>query len=138
MPFQHESIDGGRGVEFRGSGHLTGAEIIAIKQQILAEGEAMRSWKFGFVLLTGLDSFEISVEEVRAIADLDKAISVYAPIVVLAVVAPRDHDFGMARMWESVIDVAGWSTAVFRTRAEAEAWMLERLPSSSDATEPQH
>ena len=136
MPFHYEVIDNGRGVEFAGSGDLTGAEIIAVKQQLITLGEAMSSWRFAIVLLTGLDSFEISVEDIHAIAELEKAIAVHAPRVVLAVVAPRDHDFGMARMWESIIDIPGWTTAVFRTRADADAWMLDRLPSSSDAAEP--
>jgi hypothetical protein len=138
MPFTYETIDGGKGVEFLGSGHLTGAEIIEVKQRLLAQGEEMRSWKFGFVLLTNLDSFQISVEEVRAIAELEKLISAYAPKVALAVIAPRDHDFGMARMWESIIDIPGWTTGVFRTRPEAEAWMLALLPNSSEAAEPSH
>lgn len=137
MPFDYEMLDSGRGVEFIGSGDLAGAEIVEVKQRLLADEDAVRRWKFGYVLLTNLDSFQITVDEVRAIAALDKRLSVLTPEVVLAVIAPRDHDFGMARMWESVLDIPGWTTAVFRTRGEAEAWMLDRMPSSSDATEPQ-
>jgi hypothetical protein len=136
MAFTHETIDGGRGVEFAGTGDLTGREILELKRRLLADEAGIRKWRFGFVLLTNLKSFQISVEDVRAIAEIDKRMAALTPEVVLAVIAPRDHDFGMARMWESILDIPGWRTAVFRARAEAELWMADTLPSSSDATEP--
>lgn len=41
----------------------------------------------------------------------------------VAVVAPRDVDFGVFRMYGSLADEQAFAVMVFRTRAEAEAWL---------------
>jgi hypothetical protein len=44
-----------------------------------------------------------------------------APAV--AIVAPSDLAFGIARMWEAFAEVTRWNTHVFRSRAEADPWL---------------
>ena len=45
------------------------------------------------------------------------------PNVRMAVIAPKDIVFGLARMWECYVDGVGYTTKVFRTREDAQSWL---------------
>jgi hypothetical protein len=45
---------------------------------------------------------------------------------MIAVIAPQNVSFGLARMYEAFADMIPWDFAVFRTAEEALAWL--RLP----------
>ncbi len=38
----------------------------------------------------------------------------------VAVVAPRDLEYGLSRIWQVFVEENGWETIVFRSRTEAE------------------
>jgi hypothetical protein len=42
---------------------------------------------------------------------------------MVAVIAPRDVSFGLARMYEALANMIPWNFVVFRTAGEALAWM---------------
>ena len=123
MPAFTEFTEDGRGVVFHGVGELAGPEIIEVKGQLAADEERVRRLEFALVLLVEVRVFSITLEEVRAVAAIDHRLAHLVPHLTVAIVAPRDHDFGVARMWESIADVSGWTTGVFRERGEAEAWI---------------
>ena len=127
MPALNEFVENGRGVVFHGAGELTGREVIEVKEQLAADEERVRPLEFALVLLVEVRAFSITTEEVRAVAAIDHRIARLAPHLTVGIVAPRDHDFGVARMWEVLADVPGWTTQVFRERGEAEAWIQSSL-----------
>ena len=43
----------------------------------------------------------------------------------VAFCTPADMNFGLARMWEALADETGWEIQVFRSKAEATAWLDE-------------
>ena len=51
-------------------------------------------------------------------------------MVAVVVIAPRTHDFGMARMWGRS-STSGWSASVVRTRQEADAWLAPRIEAAA-------
>ncbi len=113
-------------LRFVGSGRLTGHEIIGAKQALLTTEDQVRLVRAFLVNLANVDVLEISGEEMRQIIGLDAQLSALAPHAAVAIVAPRDHVFGLARMWEAHADTVGWTTAVFRSAAEANAWLEQR------------
>jgi len=48
----------------------------------------------------------------------------------VAVVAPRDMEFGMTRMYASLSEDIGPRVGVFRTRSEARAWIAGSAPAA--------
>lgn len=130
MPALNEFIEGGRGVVFHGVGELTGKEVIEVKEQLAADEARARSLEFALVLLVEVSAFRITTKEVRAVAAIDHRLARLVPHLTVGIVAPRDHDFGVARMWEAIADVPGWMKGVFRERAEAEAWIRGILKGS--------
>ena len=118
-----EFIENGRGVVFHGVGELTGREIIEVKEQLAADEQRVRLLEFALVLLVEVRAFKITAEEVRVIAAIDHRLARLVPHLKVAIAAPRDHDFGVARMWEVIADVPGWMKRVFRDRGKAESWI---------------
>jgi hypothetical protein len=128
--FSMEFIDKGRGVLFTGAGELTGDEMMAPKYRMLEDPAKLTPLRFAIVSLIDVTRFDISPEQVHALAELDKQIGQHAPVVVVVVIAPRTHDFGMARMWETILDVPGWTSSVVRTRVEADAFLASHVTGS--------
>lgn len=46
-----------------------------------------------------------------------------------AIVAKKNLEFGVSRMWETVVQVKGlkWETMVFKDRADAEEWIKQKV-----------
>ena len=51
----------------------------------------------------------------------------------VAIVAPKDSLFGMARMWEVYVEATGWRTKVFRSSEEALPWVVQSNAVSGEA-----
>jgi len=60
---------------------------------------------------------------VRRLIEVDRSLVELIPRTAIAIVAPKDELFGLSRMWEMMVGVPGWETRVFRSRADAEAWL---------------
>jgi hypothetical protein len=125
MPIATETLDDGRGLLMTGRGTLTGAEIIAAKRQLLADEAAIREVTFCVFEMLHIAKLDITVQEIHDIASIDRELTRVIPRATIAVIAPCDHDFGMARMWESIADLPGWMTKICRTVPEAEQWLFE-------------
>ncbi|MBZ5535614.1 MAG: hypothetical protein LAO31_06630 [Acidobacteriia bacterium] len=85
------------------------------------------------LLLTGsgvLKGREIIQAKETLIAQQEQVRRITRAMFLLAVVAPKDYMFGLARTWEALVDSAGWQTAVFQTRLDAEACLQTIQPAS--------
>ena len=67
--------------------------------------------------------FGITTEDVKRIAAVAKELRRRGPIGPSALVASEDYAYGMARMFATYDTQNHGSFAVFRTMAEAEAWL---------------
>jgi hypothetical protein len=115
--------DDGRTLLLSGSGVLTGREIIHAKESLLTQQERVRSITRAMVLFTDVTVLDVSPDEIRQVVGLDQQLARLAPHVAVAIVAPRDYMFGLARSWEALVDSAGWQTGVFQSLPDAEAWL---------------
>lgn len=52
--------------------------------------------------------------------------------LVAVIVARRDLEFGLSRMWQILIEQTGWRTMIFRSRPEAECWITGNLHALSE------
>ena len=123
MPYQVEFVAGGTGIHLTGAGTVLGAEIVAGAFEAHRDEARARGLRYGLVDLTELTVLQITTEEIRDTVAEDRVTAALAPGIFVAIVAPRDYVFGMARMWQAFAEVTGWETAVFRDRAEAIEWL---------------
>jgi hypothetical protein len=130
MAYFTEYTADGLGVLHRGEGVVNGADVVAASVEHHRLEERARRLRYGFVDFSQVTELRISAAEVEAIAGENRRTAALAPNVVVAVLAPMDHAFGLSRMWETFAEVTGWSTRVFRDRVEALAWLRERIPNA--------
>ncbi|MFB3916573.1 MAG: hypothetical protein ACE14M_07585 [Terriglobales bacterium] len=87
------------------------AEIIDAKNGLLSIEPKLRSWIFGVVDLSTAKSADYSSDELRAIATVDEALSsITRSDATIAIVAPGDLQFGLARMWQAFAHAITWET----------------------------
>jgi hypothetical protein len=116
-------IEEGRGLMFVGSGCVTWREIYEAKTELAARKDIVRPVPFAIIDLEAITALQLDAEELRQLASIDLFLATLSPGAVVAVVAPQDHVFGMARMWEVFAEPTGWRIRVFRSREEACAWV---------------
>ena len=127
MAYTTTFIDGGRGVLHVARGIVVSEEILGGAREIQRDEARARQLKYGITDLTDVEELRVTTQDMRRIAEGSKRTALLVPHGFVAIVAPRDHLFGMARMWEALVDEAEWETSVFRTRNEADAWIQTRL-----------
>ncbi|HUO65625.1 MAG TPA: hypothetical protein VMT97_18040 [Terriglobales bacterium] len=124
MPLSIEFLSGGRGLELVGSGVLTAQEILEAKGALLRSPERLRELHHALIDITDVTELRVTHDDVLEFVTADMQIALIVPRpMAVAVVAPGDLAFGVARMWEGFAEVTRWNRHVFRSRPEAELWL---------------
>ena len=76
---------------------------------------------------TAITKFLIDTDGARQLASLSIRESMRNPGMLLALVSPKDFEFGMSRMFQVLSEENKFKTAVFRDRASAETWIQKCL-----------
>lgn len=121
--FTHELLDDGTFLVLKGSGVLTGLELIETKRNLVKTGDAVRRVRRALVLFDQVTKVDVSADDVRRLIQVDRSLAEFIPRTAIAIDAPEDELFGLSRMWEMMVGVPGWETRVFRSRCDAEAWL---------------
>jgi hypothetical protein len=117
-----------KGVVFSCQGRVTATEMAEVKSALLARPSAIGSCLFGIVDHTDAERVEYTTADLHRLARLDHALAPYTRQgIAVAIVAPRDLEFGLSRMWQAFVQDNGWDTMVFRNRMHAEEWIRERV-----------
>jgi hypothetical protein len=118
--------DGG-GLLFICTGNVTAKDLLDAKDRLLETPTRLQECRFAIVDLGLASSLELSPDEVRKIADRDRELAVITrPGLPVAVLAPNDVAYGLARMWEVFVENTGWETIIFKTREEGEDWVRQK------------
>lgn len=130
MPIQIKSIDGGIGVEFIGSGIVTGADIITANKENY-RNEKFSKQKYQIVDRTEFAEYQVSTEEIQIIAEQDKAAAKTNPNIIIALISKTDLQYGISRMYQAYVGDSGFLTEIFRDRKSAEEWIKHQLKKSA-------
>ena len=125
MPIQINYIEAGIGVEFIGSGVVTGADIIAANKEIYRNENFYRQ-KYQLVDRTKCTKYQVSHEEI-IIAEQDKVAAKTNPNIIIAFISTSPLQYGISRMYQAYVGDDGFLTEVFRDRKSAEKWIEEQL-----------
>ncbi len=127
MPLHTEFTPDGRGVLQTATGSVSLVELITDLSG--RQGDPARIAQRRFVLtdFSGATALtDATTENLRRLIAEQRRTARAAPKLDLAIIAPSDLIFGVARMWEGMAEDLGWSGCVVRTRAEALAWLREQ------------
>jgi hypothetical protein len=113
------------GADVRFTGATTGDEIVGAKVDALAHfpGGTLRFLLFD---LSGSERLDIPTLDVRRVARVDREYAETHPPFAIAVVAPDDLEYGLARMWQAFVDDTPIQSVVARSRPEALIWLAGR------------
>jgi hypothetical protein len=128
MPIDIEGRQNGLGVIYNCRGAMTIDDFFQAGMGFLAHPKEIKEWRYAIIDLTFVEAMNITSDDIRAVVEQNKRIAALAlPGPILAVASPRDLGFGLARIWEALVEQTGWETMTFRSRSEAEDWIKERL-----------
>lgn len=116
-----------RGAQATASGRLMGDELIAVLQEVNARSETTPILYTCFDF-DGVTEIDLPTQQLQKAARsaVDAAHKGETPRVV-AIVAGSDLAYGLARMYMAFITETGWEAELFRGRAEAVAWLRQRV-----------
>ena len=123
MPYSTELIDGGKGILHVGRGIVTGEELLASAHGVLQMVKGGASPSYAVADLSEAVSLRVSPEEIKGNAEINIEISKYLQTGKVAIVAPRDYIYGIARMWQTYSEKTNWITQIFRSKNEAFEWI---------------
>ena len=127
MPVNLVELAERRGIAKIGRDIVVGSDLRAALRLLLHD-DKLAQYLFGLADFSLADHVEFTTPDLRSFALLDNEIAkITRPGWLVAVVAPHDAIYGMARMWPAFADENGWETAVCRTRLDAETWVIERV-----------
>ena len=128
MPIATAFTPDGAGLLRTAQGQVTGAELIAADIPLLSDPATIARLRYVLLDFGDATDLQATKEEARSIANQDAEFASVNPQISIAIVAPRDVQFGMSRMWQVFVADTGWETAVFRDRPAAVAWLRGRVP----------
>jgi hypothetical protein len=128
MPIEIRDVDGSLGNLITATGFLSQSEYVeAIRQHLTQDGEKFRGYSFSLSDYNGITGADVPTRAIESVASMCKRAADLNPDAVVAVVAERDLEYGLSRMWEVLCDDVAWEIRVFRRSEEARNWIMERV-----------
>jgi|SRR5690242_3188907 len=123
MAYSIEYTPDGRGVYRMGEGVVTGAELVAAAQSEIGDPARARGLRWGLIDLTRVTRLALTAAELRAISEANLRLAALTPDIAIGVVTGGNGVFDTIQMWQAMAKATGWKIEVFRSRADAEAWI---------------
>ena len=134
MPVDY-TYTGDGGVRIRGSGVVTGSEIVVVNGELYESSGNAAAIRYQVCDLTEVEEIVLTSAEIRELARQDSCAGQLNPDMIIAVVASTDVVYGLARMWDSTVDEKAVTTRVFRETDAAHQWIeIELLRRSNPET----
>jgi len=128
MPITITDTDGGCGNILRAWGDLTEHEVLKAHEDHFGQPvEKFSAYRYGLSDFSEVIEVDISSRGVHELSQMSMDAAKRHPDIVVAVVGSADLVFGLARMFESLVDDAAWEILVSRTRSDAVTWIRNRV-----------
>ena len=133
MPYtlEHKEADGG--VISTYSGKVTDEEFQqCMKEKYFLDKTTLSPKKIGATCYSISDcaevtNFDVSVGSIKHVADLSKTVMEANQKMLMTIVAPNNHEFGMGRLWQAYMGSYSDRAKIFRTKEEANNWIAQTL-----------
>lgn len=126
MPVKIKYTEDGLGVRFIAHGIATGEEIIEANKKVNTH-ENFSSLKYKIADRSACDEYRVSGGDVKIIAGQERDAVVVNPDLVVAMIAPSDLQYGMSRMYQSLMADMGFECEIFRSSEDADMWIKSKI-----------
>ena len=128
MPIEMRDVADGVGVIITGRGMIAERQWLDSYIEHLTQDEnKFRIYRYSLADYTAATDIDVSNDAIHTIVEYCRRASKINPKPIVAIVANQDLAFGLARMWEILVDAVDWETMVFRKREDAEAWIEKQV-----------
>jgi len=131
MPIEYDIIEDKQLILAKGSGVVTGSDVIRHLDTLAADDKYTMPMK-KLVDYRTIDSIRISSEEADLIAQKKKSLINKFTGERCAFVSPVDLTYATSRVHQALVDSADLNTAVFRRMEEALEWLDVALDMNND------
>ena len=105
------------------TGRINGDELVAYYHRLRSHPD-FRSNLNEIFDLSGVEDADVAAADVRRLSGVTEEFTRRGVAVKVAIIAPRDLEFGFARMYEMLQSQSMNDVRVFRDRADAEGWIF--------------
>jgi len=105
------------------TGRVTGDDLVTYYKRLRSHPD-FRSNLNEIFDLTDVTDANVDAADVRRLSGVTEEFTRHGVTVKVAIIAPRDLEFGLSRMYEMLQDQSMNDVRVFRDRADAEGWIF--------------
>jgi len=131
MPIEYEIIESQRLIIAKGSGVITGEEILDHLETLANDYRYISPMK-KLVDYRLVDNIAVSTDEQWQIADRKKDLNPKFDGEKCAFISPKDINFGQSRVHQALVEGYNLSTEVFRSVKDALSWLDVMLDDDFD------
>ena len=128
MPYTFYFVDDGAGMVQLGEDVITADEVMATARALNRAPDAVRQLQFALLDFTNASELQITGEELRDVVAENEITSALVSPGLIAIVAPKDQIYGLARMWQVFVQKLDWTVEIFRSQPEAVEWLRGIVP----------
>lgn len=122
MPIKVNYVENNCGVILDYSGEVTGNELVSVVTEVF-DNDNFTSLKYWIADRTNCLEYDVDASHARTIAFITEINYLRNPNMLLALISPKDVEFGMSRMYQTFSGDRGFNTLVCHNRSEADEWI---------------
>ena len=127
MPYISEVTADGTGLHRIGRGVVTGAEMLEAGQQLAKRTDQLSMLNHVFIDFSEATSIDVYTQEIQQVCTIHGEDAKVFKRAFVAIAAPSDLAYGTGRMYAGYLRIPGWEVEVFRSRKEAQEWLVTKL-----------
>ena len=124
MSIKVNILENGEGIEILATGVVTGSEIIHAHEMIYDQTHLHRQ-KYHIIDKSKCIEYNVSAEDIKSIAQLDKNASTINPNIVIAIIESESLRYSLSELWQKYVENCVFKTSTFADRNDAIEWIAE-------------
>jgi len=129
MPIKIIYTEDGLGVKYAALGITTGEEVIRANRETIND-KRFPSLKYKIVDRSECDEYLVDGAAVKIVAEQEREASLLNPDLKVALVAESEVQFGMSRMYQSLMAGMGFECDIFEDQEVAMQWINKKIQKS--------
>ena len=129
MPIKIIYTEDGLGVKYIAMGKTTGEEVIQTNKEVISD-KRFQSLKYKIADRSECDEYLVNGASVKIVAEQEREASQVNPDLVVALIAGSELQFGMSRMYQSLMAGMGFECDIFEDQEAAMKWINKKIQKS--------
>ena len=129
MPIKIIYTEDGLGVKYVARGITTGEEVIQTNNKVIND-KRFPSLKYKIADRSECDKYLVDGASVQIVAEQEREASQLNPDLIVALISGSEVQFGMSRMYQSLMAGMGFECDIFEDQEAAMQWINKKIQKS--------